>query len=113
MGKASPVQPCGTPAAWRRHRRRNEEACEPCTQAIRAANRERKRRLYGYKPRPEPTGPALVEELTFLLNAGEGEARILEATGYTGRAPSLRSRLSREGRPDLAARIFTPWELAA
>ena len=27
------AQPCGTPAAYKRHRRNGEEACGPCTKA--------------------------------------------------------------------------------
>lgn len=109
------VQPCGTPAAWRRHRRNNETPCQPCTDAIHAHDQGRKKRPNKgiYTMGTQPTSAELIQEILFLLNAGEGEARILAATGYTGRAPSLRSRLSRERRNDLAARIFTPWELAA
>lgn len=45
-----PVQPCGTPAAAKRHRERGETVCEPCrkadnarTKAWREAKRERMR----------------------------------------------------------------------
>lgn len=34
-----PMQPCGTPAAYKRHRRNGEQACQACTEA----NRERQR----------------------------------------------------------------------
>lgn len=34
-----PVQPCGTTAAYQRHRKRGEEACEGCKWALREARR--------------------------------------------------------------------------
>lgn len=37
------LQPCGTAAAYQRHRRYNEPICEPCMTAN-AANRRRQRR---------------------------------------------------------------------
>lgn len=37
-----PTQPCGTVAAFRRHKRRGEEPCEHC----KAAERERQARLF-------------------------------------------------------------------
>lgn len=37
-----PTQPCGTVAAYRRHRRAGEEPCEPC----RSAHSEHQRRMY-------------------------------------------------------------------
>ena len=33
------LQPCGTPAAYGRHKRRGEEACEECLAAISAYNK--------------------------------------------------------------------------
>jgi hypothetical protein len=35
-----PVQPCGTVAAYRRHRRRGEQPCEACEAAMSTWNRE-------------------------------------------------------------------------
>lgn len=114
IGDRQPVQPCGTPGAWRRHKRRNETPCKPCTEAIRASNRERKQKANNHKPRPEiPTIQNLTEEIVFLLNAGEGTHRILNATGYTGRERALRSLLHKHGHHDLANRVLNPWELAA
>jgi hypothetical protein len=37
-------QPCGTPAARRRHWERGEQPCQPCLEAERARDRERMRR---------------------------------------------------------------------
>lgn len=34
------LQPCGTEAAYQRHRRRGEQPCEPCAEARRAKKRE-------------------------------------------------------------------------
>lgn len=34
----SEPQPCGTPAAYHRHRRNGEEACRPCKDAINTRN---------------------------------------------------------------------------
>lgn len=33
---ARELQPCGTPAAWQRHRYRKEEPCQPCKEAMRS-----------------------------------------------------------------------------
>lgn len=41
---AGPVQPCGTTAAYQRHRRRGEPACEYCKDAKRAEIRARRAR---------------------------------------------------------------------
>lgn len=103
------TQPCGTPAAYRRHIRHGETPCTTCVEAIREHDRNRKPRT------TPPTLPKhnLIEEITFLLNAGEGTARILQATGYTGREHALRNRLYDYGQHHLATRIFNPWDLAA
>ena len=103
-------KPCGTPAARSRHLRRGETPCEPCITAHRAADAAR-RRTKGVPPRT--TLDDLLTEIRFLLNAGEGEHRILQATGYEGRAKSLRTRLTQAGHQDIALQIFNSWELAA
>ena len=36
------LKPCGTPAAYRRHRRNGEEACGPCKAAVRVKEGARK-----------------------------------------------------------------------
>lgn len=41
---ARELQPCGTPAAAARHRYRKEDLCEDCRDAVRAHDRDRKRR---------------------------------------------------------------------
>lgn len=38
--RPQPTQPCGTKAAYNRHSRRKEEACEPCKEAKRVADRK-------------------------------------------------------------------------
>lgn len=38
------LEPCGTPAAARRHRKLDEPVCEPCRRAERARNREWRQR---------------------------------------------------------------------
>lgn len=38
-----PLRPCGTHAAWERHKRRGEEPCPACTEAERAYQRARTR----------------------------------------------------------------------
>lgn len=43
---ARKLKPCGTPAAFRRHRYHNEEPCEACLEAYRAHNRAVAKRLY-------------------------------------------------------------------
>ena len=93
-----PLAPCGTYMALKRHRK-NGQTCETCTAAVTQRN-------------PTPL-PDLIEDITFLLNAGEGEHAIVKATGYTGRANTLRDRLNKSGNQDIANRVFNAWELAA
>lgn len=38
------LQPCGTPAAYLRHRKAEEQPCDPCRQAYRLSERQRKER---------------------------------------------------------------------
>lgn len=106
------LAPCGTPAAYKRHLAHGEKACEPCNQARRDCDNERKRRN---RPQPKPPYPvaSLVEDITFLLSCGEGEHAILKATGYHGRETTLRNRLNRYGHQGLVAQVFNMWELAA
>jgi hypothetical protein len=104
-----PLQPCGTDAAIKRHRYRNEPVCETCKQG----DRERGETLRRNKGVPERvTIEDLITEIRFLINAGEGEHRILQATGYTGRNNALRTRLAAAGQHQLSAQIFG-WDLAA
>jgi hypothetical protein len=105
-------QPCGTPAAFQRHRRHGEQPCEPCRAAFRAADAA-KRRKGRTTPRSETNLAELLNEIRFLINAGEGEHRILQATGYEGRAKSLRCRLTKSGHHNIAMQVFNSWELAA
>lgn len=42
---ASKIQPCGTVAAYRRHRRHGQPACEPCIQASRDYTNNRRAAL--------------------------------------------------------------------
>jgi hypothetical protein len=87
------------------------ECC--CTDGYRQHARERAQTARRQKGIPERISNAdFIEELEFLLNAGEGEKRILEALGYQGRAHTLHQRLYRTKRHDLATRIFG-YELAA
>jgi hypothetical protein len=105
-------KPCGTRAAYRRHRALNQQPCEPCTTAN-TAHSANERRKKGIPERTQTTTADLIEDIEFLLKAGEGECAILKATGYQGRTHSLRDRLSKAGRADLGTRIFNGWELAA
>lgn len=107
---STPLKPCGTYAAYRRHHATGEPVCEPCA----TANREYRanlRRQNGINA--NTTINDLIEDITFLLNAGEGEHAILKAIGYVGREKSLQVRLQRHGRNDLYNRVFNNWELAA
>jgi hypothetical protein len=107
-------QPCGTPAAFQRHRRHGEQPCEPCRVAFRAYDANKRRKTPGTtQPRSETNLTELLNEIRFLINAGEGEHRILQATGYEGRAKSLRCRLTKAGHHNLAQAVFNTWELAA
>ena len=102
-------QPCGTAAAVKRHRYNNEPVCDLCRQA----DRERGETARREKGIPERiTIEDLIQEIRFLINAGEGEHRILQATGYVGRGHSLRTRLGKAGQHQLANQIFG-YELAA
>lgn len=107
--------PCGTPGAYRRHLRHGEPIDQACAQAARDKTNNRRRDRRKTPARAYTTTPLqdLIENITFLLNAGEGTGRILQATGYTGREDALRERLRGHGHGHLATRILNPWELAA
>lgn len=108
---STPLQPCGTPAAYKRHKKRGEPTCGPCKEANRKESTKYRKRATA--PRNGSTLDDLLAEIRFLLNAGEGEHRILVATGYVGRAKTLRCRLTKAGHHDLSNQIFYNWELAA
>ena len=42
-----PTAPCGTVAAYKRHRRNGEEPCQPCKDANAAATKARRKRAGG------------------------------------------------------------------
>lgn len=44
MSNPNNPQPCGTPAAYRRHKRKGEEPCNPCREAAQAKDRARYKR---------------------------------------------------------------------
>jgi hypothetical protein len=104
--------PCGTYAAYRRHTKKGQQPCDPCTVAYRAHD-EARRRARGIPARNHISIDDLITEVRFLIHAGEGEHRILEATGYTNRPHSLRARLTKAGHQDLTNAIFNQWDLAA
>jgi hypothetical protein len=105
------LKPCGTASAYKRHHARGEPVDEACKEAHRQEDAQR-RQTKGITPRI-PT-PDLIEDITFLLNAGEGEHAILKATGYTGRHKALKARLQKHGQTHLYHRITNNhWELAA
>ena len=106
------LNPCGTQAAYKRHKAHGEQACEPCNQARRDYDTNL-RRTKGVKPVITYGVTSLIEDITFLLSCGEGEHAILKATGYIGRERTLRMRLNKHGRQDLTAQVFNTWELAA
>ena len=103
-----PPKPCGTPAAVKRHRYRGEPVCDTCKQGERA----RTSAASQAKGTKRLTNAEFIEELTFLINAGEGQHRILTALGYQNKPDALHQRLYRAKRHDLTAQIFG-WDLAA
>ena len=107
----TPLKPCGTPAAYKRHYTRGEPVDEACRQA----NNEyatNKRRAKGSQPRPTTIDAQnVIEEIVFLLNCGEGEHAILQATGRQPK--TIKRLLHRANRADLIPRIFQHWDLAA
>lgn len=112
-GNGKELQPCGTYGAYRRHRKAGEDACGPCHAAFLEYDRERRAGRGAVAAKPFLPSPVLIEEIRFLLNAGEGQQRIVTAMGYEGRAGVLRDRLYKLGEANLAQSIFAPWELAA
>ena len=103
-----PPKPCGTAAAIKRHRYHSEPVCDVCKQGERA----RTSAASQAKGTKRLTNAEFIEELTFLINAGEGQHRILTALGYQNKPDALHQRLYRAKRHDLTAQIFG-WDLAA
>lgn len=103
---ARELKPCGTWAAYMRHRRRGEPVCEPCAAAARDQKTSRKREEQARRaevvklaivetPAPEP---GLVE-----LDRLRWNLRILEATMEAG-VPTGMAALSKQ-HAELVARI--------
>lgn len=97
---------CGTEKGYRAHQRNKEERCQPCRTAWN--NRCKK-----YTPEPPPKAAEVIEEIEWLLKAHQGTHYILKAIGYTGREHSLKSRLEKHRRPDLARRLLNMEDQAA
>ena len=97
---------CGTVQGYRAHQRNHEVRCTPC----RTVWNERCKK---YRPEPRPTSQVLIEEIEWLLKAHQGSHYILKAVGYTGRENTLRSRLEKHHRADLARRLLNMEDQAA
>lgn len=97
---------CGTPAGYRAHTHRGEERCEPCKKAW-TKNCEQYRRA------STPRTQILIEEIEWLLKAHQGQHYILKAVGYVGRESTLRGRLEKHNRADLARRLLNMEDQAA
>lgn len=94
-------QPCGTPAAYKRHYANKEPVCDPC----RTAQNIKRTKQRKQTPRaPKPSTTETIQEIEHLLMCGEGEHAILKATGY--KPDTLERLLHRAGRKDLIPRIF-------
>lgn len=116
--KRQTLRPCGTLPAYKRHKAHGEQPCQPCITAFRdEKRRESAARYRRNHPNPKTqntiTTEDLINEIRFMLRAGEGTARILQAVGYTGREKALADRLQRAGHSHLTPHITKPWELAA
>lgn len=77
---------CGTRAGYWRHRRRKEQACEPCRGANTAYHHANKHRwnLKHYVPNGRPGGRAPIihlDELEFLYSCGETRESIAQRLG--------------------------------
>ena len=102
------LQPCGTRAAYRRHKNHGEpidQACQHARDTYYNTLRKNPRRTHTRtRPEPRPTNTETIAEIEHLLMCGEGEHAILKATGYT--AQTLERKLHRAGRADLIPRIL-------
>ena len=111
-----PRPACGEYKGYGAHKRRNEEACQPCKDAAAAYERKRSQARRDAKARgeviPGPGHPAgrtgavehFLAEVEFLASCGAGWGRICAA--FRTNPAALEQRLTKNGRPDLAARIF-------
>lgn len=101
---------CGEFRGAKRHGRRGEQNCDPCRTAYTAHERARKakRREDAGKPSMAQASAqrtqAIIEEIEFFLQCGEGEHAILTALNTT--ESTLKRRLQRVKRTDLMPRIF-------
>ena len=89
---------CGTERGYRWHTKYNEERCQPC----KAAWTERCKK---YAPEYGPSSKEVAAEIDWLLSLNQGQHYTIKAIGYVGREVSLKSRLLRAGRPDLATKL--------
>jgi hypothetical protein len=114
----TPGPRCGEPAGHRRHRNRGEKPCTPCRLANQAAENKRRRDRRAGIPGPvrerwDYAGPKpkaselFIQEVTNLVEARQGWGRICQA--FNTNPANLEARLMKNGRPDLADRIFGPF----
>lgn len=89
---------CGTNTGYRRHGKHNEERCQPCKNAW-------TERCKKYAPEAGPSAEEVAAEIDWLLSLNQGHHYTIRAVGYLGREVSLKSRLLRAGRPDLATQL--------
>lgn len=103
---------CGEFRGAKRHGRRGEQNCDPCRTAYTAHERARRAALRASAGKPtrtqsaEQSTQAIIEEIEFFLQCGEGEHAILTALETT--QTTLKRRLHRAKRADLMPRIFQP-----
>lgn len=113
----APGVDCGSPRGYRAHKRRGEDACQPCKTSVAAYERGRQQARREARAKGEvipgpgrPLGekPGAVEvflaEVEHLIEARQGWGRICAAFDTTPQ--NLERRLMKHGRGDLATRIF-------
>jgi hypothetical protein len=100
---------CGTWQGYGKHRRMNEEKCQPCKDA--EANRSREGREKR-RPEPRPGADEIAQEIDWQLSCGQGWGQAMRAVGYTNPI-TLARRLQRNGRLDLANIFESPDREAA
>ena len=98
---------CGTMPGRGKHRRMNEEQCQPCKDAESARSRARRA---SRERRPDVA--EIAQEIDWQLSCGQGWGQAMHAVGYTNPI-TLARRLQRNGRNDLANIFESPDREAA
>ena len=103
------LEPCGTPAAFQRHKYYGEEPCQPCRDASNEKNNEYKRKHRAKpapEPEPEPEAAADVERMECCAAPKDGGERTQKYVWRHKQAGTSPCRPAKECRNSMDRKIY-------